>query len=110
MNEINLIRGDTEAIELRFVKDGAEYVPSGIDDGDIFTFTIRDMITEKPILVKKAIMPNKRIELVHEETKGLEAKKYNYDIEYRKPDKSIVKTLVIGKINIIKDVTYDDRD
>ena len=108
MNEINLIRGDTESIEVKFVRDGKEYVPNGLSDGDLLTFTIRDIVTEKPILVKRVELPLKSFKLMHEETKKLEVKKYSYDIEYRKPDKSVVKTLVIGNISIIKDVTYSD--
>lgn len=110
MNEINLIRGDTETINIKFIKGKDEFIPNGLKDGDILTFTIRDIVTENPILIKKAIIPAKSFKLSHEETKGLEAKKYNYDIEYRKPDKSIVKTLVIGDVNVRKDVTYDDRN
>lgn len=110
MNEISLIRGDTETIKVNFYKGNEEFTPNGLKDGDILTFTIRDIVTENPILIKKAIIPAKSFKLSHEETKGLEAKKYNYDIEYRKPDKSIVKTLVIGNVNVRKDITYNDRD
>lgn len=110
MNEINLIRGDTETIKVNFYKGNEEFTPNGLKDGDILTFTIRDIVTENPILIKKTIIPAKSFKLSHEETKGLEAKKYNYDIEYRKPDKSIVKTLVIGTANVRKDITYNDRD
>lgn len=110
MNEINLIRGDTETIKVNFYKGNEEFTPNGLKDGDILTFTIRDIVTENPILIKKATIPAKSFKLSHEETKELEAKKYNYDIEYRKPDKSIVKTLVIGNVNVRKDITYNDRD
>lgn len=110
MNEINLIRGDTETIKVNFYKGNEEFTPNSLKDGDILTFTIRDIVTENPILIKRTIIPAKSFKLSHEETKGLEAKKYNYDIEYRKPDKSIVKTLVIGNVNVRKDITYNDRD
>lgn len=110
MNEINLIRGDTETIKVNFYKGNEEFTPNSLKDGDILTFTIRDIVTENPILIKRTIIPAKSFKLSHEETKGLEAKKYNYDIEYSKPDKSVVKTLVIGDVNVRKDVTYDDRN
>lgn len=110
MNEINLIRGDTETINIKFIKGKDEFIPKDVVDGDILTFTIRDIVTERPILVKSRTLPDKTFKLSHEETKSLEAKKYNYDIEYRKPDKSVVKTLVIGDVNVRKDVTYDDRN
>ena len=110
MNEINLIRGDTETIKVNFYKGNEEFTPNSLKDGDILTFTIRDIVTENPILIKRTIIPAKSFKLSHEETKGLEAKKYNYDIEYRKPDKSIVKTLVIGNVNVRKYITYNDRD
>lgn len=108
MNEINLIRGDTESIEVKFIKDEEEFAPIDLADGDLLTFTIREVVTEKPVLVKRVEIPLKSFELLHEETKKLEAKRYNYDIEYRKPDNSVVKTLVIGNVNLIKDVTYND--
>ena len=110
MNEINLIRGDTETIKVNFFKGNEEFTPNDVVDGDILTFTIRDIVTENPILVKSRTLPDRTFKLSHEETKSLEAKKYNYDIEYRKPDKRVVKTLVIGDVNVRKDVTYDDRN
>lgn len=109
MNEINLIRGDTENIKVNFFKDGKKYLPKDIEDNDILTFTMRDPGREKAVLVKVATIAEMSFKLSHEETKSLEPGRYSFDLEYRKPDKSVVKTLVIGIVNVRKDVTYNDR-
>lgn len=109
MNEINLIRGDTETIKVRFFKGGSEYRPNDLEDGDILTFTMRDVIKEKIALVKRISIPEMTFNLTHEETKQLIDSRYDFDIEYRKEDKSVVKTLVIGKVIVRKDVTYNEN-
>lgn len=107
MPEIKLIRGDTESIKISFVKDGEEYIPKDLVAGDIFTFTVRNRFTEEVILIKKCIYPDLEIDLKHEDTKVLDPTAYRFDLEYRKEDTSIVKTLMIGILKVTKDVTYD---
>lgn len=109
MNEITLIRGDTETIKVGFFKDGESYKPTDVEDGDILTFTMRDTVKEKAVLVKKVILPDTTFKLTHEDTRWLEPGRYSFDLEYRKPDKSVVKTLLIGKVSVRRDVTYNDR-
>lgn len=107
MPEIELIRGDTETIEINFKKDDMDYKPNDLENGDIFTFTIRDRFTNEVEVKKRCIYPELKIELLHEETKRLRCETYNFDLEYRKADASIVKTLIIGLCHVKKDVTYD---
>lgn len=107
MPEINLIRGDTESIKISFIKDSEEYTPKDLVAGDIFTFTVRNRFTEEVILVKKCIYPDLEFKLLHEDTKVLDPTSYRFDLEYRKEDVSIVKTLMIGILKVTEDVTYD---
>lgn len=104
---MKLIRGDTEIINISFYRDDKKIEPEDIADGDIFTFTMRDQYTDDLRLTKSCIFPKTKIMLTHEDTKNLNDKKYKFDIEYRKPDKSVVKTLIIGVVDVEKDITYD---
>lgn len=107
MPEIKLIRGDTETISISFLKNDKGYRPKDLKAGDIFTFTIRDRFTAEIAVQKKCIYPSLEIDLKHEETKKLRCEDYSFDLEYRKEDASVVKTLVIGILHVLKDVTYD---
>ncbi len=109
MNEINLIRGDTESIKVQFVKGESEHRPNDLKNGDVLTFTMRDVVRENAVLVKKITIPEMIFNLTHDDTKRLIDKRYDFDIEYRTEDKSVVKTLVIGKAIVRKDVTYDEN-
>lgn len=104
--DLTLIRGDTEQIKVMLTKNGEPYKPNDVKDGDLLTLTIRKYVE---LLKKQIELPNNIFELKHEDTKNLPAGELEYDIEYRKPDNSIVKTLVKGKVKIIKDVTYDSH-
>ena len=108
MGKIYLHRGDTEQIKIAFYKGWGEYTPTDLENGDIFTLTLRDKKTKDVILQKQAIYPNTLFNIEHNDTKDLELKRYNYDIEYRKPDYSIVKTLILDDFEIGLDVTYGD--
>lgn len=107
MPEIKLIRGDTECIKISFVRNSEEYAPKDLVAGDIFTFTVRNRFTEEVILIKKCVYPDLEFKLLHEDTKILDPTSYRFDLEYRKEDASIVKTLMIGILKVTKDVTYD---
>lgn len=105
-NSLVLIRGDTEKIKIRFLENGIAYTPKFIEESDIFTFTVRDKQTGKIVLQKSISYPEEIININHEDTASLNFKSYEYDIEYRKPDYSVVKTLVVGSLVIAKEVTY----
>lgn len=107
MNDIKLVRGDTEDILLRFIKDGAEFVPPEFSMGDIFTLTVRDDYSKDVVLVREILYPEVRISILHNDTIRLPFGRYHYDIEYSKPDKSVVKTIVVGHLFLLREVTYD---
>lgn len=103
MNEIKLIRGDTETIRISF-KNGAE---SSYEENSQFTFTARNAYTAEIMLSKVIEFPQLDFNLTHDETKKLSEGNHVYDIEFRKKDNSVVKTLVKGTLVVEGDVTYD---
>lgn len=115
MSDINLIREDTESIQVRFKRRGREVVPNGIDEGDTFTLTFRDR-KDKIVLEKTITYPYLMFYLSSKDTAKLNTSPYTYDVEFNKPnpdydgtddtDKYLfTKTLVIGKVNVLQDVT-----
>ena len=108
MSDIYLTRGDTENIKIRFLKNKREFTPNDISDGDIFTLTIRGTYNKRQILKKQIIYPEDTFKILHADTKDLEIGRYAYDIEFRKPDDSIVKTLIVGVFELGDEQTYGD--
>lgn len=106
MAEIYHVRGDTETIRLQFLTNGEETPPKIFAAGDLFTLTLRNVVTGNVVLQKQIAWPESDFMLSHEDTADLNFATYDYDIEYRKPDLSIVKTIVVGKYTIGKEVTY----
>ena len=107
MNDIKLVRGDTENITLRFKRDGEDYVPQEFSVGDIFTLTVRDDYSKDVVLLRQVSYPERTLTVSHDDTIRLPFGRYLYDIEYAKPDKSIVKTIVMGHLYLLQEVTYD---
>lgn len=104
---IKHVRGDTEQIKIEFVRDGQSYTPTDVEDGDIFTLTIREMFgAERVVLQKQCVYPNMLIVLSHDDTKDLAITTHALDLEYSKPDRSVVKTLLNDKFQVVRDVTY----
>ena len=103
---ITHVRGDTEQIAIEFQRDGKPYTPTDLNDGDLLTLTVRESYGGKVVLSKVAVYPSLKIDLTHEDTKDLAISTYSYDLEYSKPDKSVVKTLVIGDFKVVRDVTF----
>lgn len=115
--DINLIREDTEKIQIRFKRFGKEVVPNGFEEGDIFTLTVRGRKGEV-VFDKHINYPEDIFYLTSGDTSKLISSPYKYDIQYRKPNKSykegideeheryeITKTLVIGMVNVRQDVS-----
>lgn len=103
---ITHVRGDTEQIAIEFHREGRSFTPADLQDGDLLTLTVREPYGGKVVLSKIAVFPNLRIDLTHEDTKDLAIATYSYDLEFSKPDKSVVKTLVIGDFKVVRDVTF----
>lgn len=106
MSNLSIVRGDTETIKLRFKKDGNDFKPKDIVSGDIFTFTVRNQFKNEIVIQKEIEYPSSTFYLSHEDTKNLKYGNYDYDIEYRKKDYSVVKTLLLGRVKVTKEVTY----
>lgn len=106
--KIELYRGDTEKIKVSFYRGWYSYVPKDLSDGDVFTFTVRDRKTRELIFSKTAIYPNDIIDIKHTDTKDLELKTYIYDVQYKTPDRKVVKTLIKNDLVIHEDVTREE--
>ena len=109
MAKIYVRRGDTEEIKVTFYKGWEKYTPEDLKEGDLFSFTVRDKFNKEVVIEKKVAYPNTTFKINHEDTKDLITKTYEYDVEYRKPDNSVVKTLIYGDFIIGLDVTYGDE-
>lgn len=103
---LELIRGDTEEIAFEFLNDeDAVFVPDMFSTGDIFTLSSRDFKGEL-VFCKRCVFPDTVFSFSHEETKGFPIGEFSLDLEYKKPDESVVKTVFIDKVKIVRDVTY----
>lgn len=112
MGKIYMRRGDTEEIKIGFYKGWVDYKPTDLENGDVFTLTVRDKRTKEVVVSKKITYPNNVFRINHIDTKHLEPKIYEYDVEWRKPndDPNLleVKTLIVDDFEIGLDVTYGD--
>lgn len=103
---LEFIRGDTQTVQVVFSDSNNEfYLPYFVEDGDELTFTVVKRNTEDVLIQKKVKLPNTIFKFSHEETENLPIEVLKFDIEYRKPDKSKVKTLIIDNLRVIRDVT-----
>lgn len=108
-NNIQMIRGDSEAIGLEFVnKDGSPY---SFEEGDIVYFTVKRTVNTERVAIqkkKKNLEGNKvDIEIKPSDTSELEFGNYVYDIQYNKED-GTVKTIIPPSEFIINgEVTYE---
>lgn len=109
MKRMELVRGDTEKIKITYWKGWDKYEPNFIEDGDIYTLTFRDKRKNEVVLSKSITYPENEFTIEHEDTKDLEIKDYKFDIEVRRPDTSMVKTLVVGQVFIQADITLGDE-
>ena len=104
---IELIRGDTDIITIEYQReDGEPFIPSDSEDGDKYTFTVRTKDRKIKIMEKTIYHPKMIFSIEENDTLNLPVGEYEYDIEYRKPDNSVVKTLIVDKLILSKDVTY----
>ena len=109
--DIEIVRGDDEAIELEFVNE-SDNTPVNLT-GSTVMFTVRtntDDTSDDNAIIKKDVLTHSdpthgktTINLLHTET-AVQAGNYKYDVQYKDTDGKI-KTLLIGDIAIVQDVT-----
>ena len=104
--EMGFPRGDTPRIKINVD------VPTGVVP--TITFTMRKEATKQsPILVTKALdLEDGEYYLQFEEadTRDLDYGKYYYDVEYREPNSTPIRTqtLILSTIELTKEVTVHD--
>lgn len=108
-NNIQMIRGDSEAIGLEFVdKDGN---PVNFNEGDVIYFTVKRTVNTERIAIqkkKKDLEGNKvEIEIKPSDTSELEFGKYVYDIQYNKADGTVKTIIPPSEFVINGEVTYE---
>lgn len=104
---ITMVRGDSETITVTMKTPNADKVD--FVNGDTVYFTVKDNTITKTKIIQKVITDfiegTALISLVPEDTKGLRAKDYVYDIQLTR-DGDIVTTIVKpSKFTVLGDVT-----
>lgn len=102
---LTLIRGDTQEFKVVFVFNDEYVTPNGMNEDDKLSFSIRKKGSSTTTLTSTTTIGDGVIKLTHEQTKDLKPGKYEYDIELKKEDMSVVKTLQLGELEVKKDVT-----
>lgn len=110
-NDFEIVRGDNENIEVTFT-DNDTNLPINITGYTVY-FTVnmtKDSIDDEDAVIKKDITDHTDptngktlIQLTSTDT-AIAIGKYHYDVQY-KDENNQIKTVVIGNINIIQDVT-----
>lgn len=106
---IHMVRGDTEALQVKLQKeDGTPYF---LEDGDIIYFTVKSSPRTEEKLLQKVITEfvdgAALITIEPEDTKELNFRKYKYDIQWTRAD-GIVKTIVpVSDFVIEEEITYE---
>jgi hypothetical protein len=109
--DIEIVRGDDEAIELEFTNEADNSAVDLTDTTVMFTVrTNTDETDDENAIIKKDVVTHSdptngktTISLLHTET-DVQAGNYKYDVQY-KDAAGKIKTLLIGNISILQDVT-----
>ena len=106
---IHMIRGDTEALQVKLQKeDGTPYF---LEEGDIIYFTVkRSPRTDKKEIQKivtEFVDGVAHIEIKPEDTKELTSRKYQYDIQWTKADGTVKTIVPVSNFVIEEEITYE---
>lgn len=109
-------RGNTCPITFNLVNVQQE--PFELAEGDEIYFTIKKIYTMKKFLLQKKLSNGDvtiegnvaTIILNEEDTANLDFGKYDYDIKFKSQEENYTKTLVIGTIELTKEVTWIENE
>lgn len=106
---INIVRGDTGAIEVGCNDEHGE--PMLFEVGDVVYFTVKNKPTDEEIVLQKAVTSfdngKATIELNHADTKDLPFKKYVYDIQWTRYNGDVHTLVRPSDFLVDFEVTYD---
>jgi len=110
---IDLIRGDTLPIVFSLVNKNGNRISEEVDE---IYFTIKKNYNDIEYVLQKKLSTNQikkesdvfKLIISHEETANLEYGYYIYDIEIKIDN--YIKTVVIGKINLLSEVTFIENE
>lgn len=109
MNEIAMVRGDTMRLVISGIKnaDGEEYI---LGDGDIIRLDVKKSAAEKAVISKVVTAADNDdgelpVVILPEDTVGLAAGDYFFDIRLLTGDKNIYTIVPISKLKILRNVT-----
>lgn len=106
---IHMIRGDTEALQVKLQKeDGTPYF---LEEGDIIYFTVKSSPRTEEKLLQKVITEFvdgvALITIEPEDTKELNFRKYQYDIQWTRADGTVKTIVPVSNFVIEEEITYD---
>ena len=106
--DIQMIRGDTESIQIRMTQNG-EQVP--FEAGDTLYFTVKRSVYEDEKLLQKVVTEfpggEALIEIAPEDTKKLDYATYSYDVQLTAKDGTITTIIPPSDFKILPEVTYE---
>lgn len=103
-------RGDTHAIPLKYRREGADEDLTNW----VLWFTVKhdaQQPDEEAVIQKQIIIDGSSsvVVLTSEDTQNLPVGKYVYDLQLVSPNGDAVKTMVMGKLTLQKEVTHRTR-
>lgn len=113
-NDIEIIRGDNEAIEVQFI-DTETSKPIDITGYTVY-FTVNttkrdtnddDAIIRKDVTNHTDPVNGKTVILLSTTDTNLDPRNYYYDVQF-KDDDGKIKTVIVGDLSVILDVTKRD--
>ncbi len=109
MNEIAMVRGDTMRLVISGIKntDGEEYI---LGDGDVIRLDVKKSAAEKAVISKVVTAADQNngelpVVILPEDTAGLAAGDYFFDIRLVTWDKNIYTIVPISKLKLLRNVT-----
>lgn len=81
---VYLTRGDDAVLEIVAYTDEEQSVPYEMQEGDSYTFTVRQIASKKSVVVFSVTTINNRIIISHNDTADVEVGKYSADIQLNK--------------------------
>ena len=109
MNEIAMVRGDTMRLVINGIKntDGEDYV---LGNGDVIRLDVKKTAAEKAVISKVVTAADQNngelpVVILPDDTAGLAAGDYFFDIRLVTGDKNIHTIVPMSKLKILRNVT-----
>ncbi len=102
-NEIKLTRGDNAEFNIILTDEtNADYI---LDGGDVVTFSVKENIQDPAPILQKSVYGKTTFELLPEDTREMDFKKYIYDVQINTHDGKVYTVVPPTAFFVLEEVT-----